>query len=62
MGCSAGIIAIDLADRLLKLNPNKYALVLSTENITQNWYAADCSVPIAARVVLERHQSSRQAF
>ena len=53
MGCSAGIIAIDLADRLLKLTPSKYALVLSTENITQNWYALDCSVPTAARVLLE---------
>lgn len=37
MGCSAGIISIDLANRLLKLSPNKTALVLSTENMTQNW-------------------------
>lgn len=35
MGCSAGIIAIDLAQRLLKTEPGKYALVVSTENITQ---------------------------
>lgn len=38
MGCSAGVIAIDLARELLQVYPNKYALVVSTENITQNWY------------------------
>eukprot|EP01023_Acetabularia_acetabulum_P019368 TRINITY_DN1985_c0_g1_i1.p1 TRINITY_DN1985_c0_g1~~TRINITY_DN1985_c0_g1_i1.p1 ORF type:complete len:532 (-),score=95.35 TRINITY_DN1985_c0_g1_i1:1077-2603(-) len=38
MGCSAGIIAIDLAQQMLQLYPNSYALVVSTENITQNWY------------------------
>ncbi|MEW5313460.1 MAG: hypothetical protein WDW38_005026 [Sanguina aurantia] len=38
MGCSASPIAIDLARQMLQLNPSTYALVLSTENITQNWY------------------------
>jgi 3-ketoacyl-CoA synthase len=39
MGCSAGIIAIGLAKRLLSsLDRKGYALVVSTENITQNWY------------------------
>ena len=38
MGCSAGMIACGLAQRLLKHEPGKYALVVSTENITQNWY------------------------
>lgn len=38
MGCSAGVIAIDLARQMLQLYPNTYALVVSTENITQNWY------------------------
>ncbi|KAL3743914.1 hypothetical protein ACJRO7_019076 [Eucalyptus globulus] len=38
MGCSAGLISIDLAQNLLKANPNTYALVVSTENITLNWY------------------------
>ncbi|XP_050238787.1 3-ketoacyl-CoA synthase 1 [Mercurialis annua] len=38
MGCSAGLISIDLAKDLLKANPNSYALVVSTENITLNWY------------------------
>ena len=39
MGCSAGMIACGLAHRLLQHEPGKYALVVSTENITQNWYA-----------------------
>lgn len=38
MGCSAGLIAIDLAVKMLQLHNNQYALVVSTENITQNWY------------------------
>ncbi|KAJ4787262.1 3-ketoacyl-CoA synthase [Rhynchospora pubera] len=38
MGCSAGLISIDLAKDLLQANPNTYAVVLSTENITLNWY------------------------
>lgn len=38
MGCSAGLISIDLAKNLLKVHPNTYALVISMENITLNWY------------------------
>ncbi|CAA2967957.1 3-ketoacyl- synthase 20-like [Olea europaea subsp. europaea] len=38
MGCSAGLISIDLAKQLLEVNPNSYALVVSMENITLNWY------------------------
>jgi len=39
MGCSAGIISIGLARKLLQsLGRRGYALVVSTENITQNWY------------------------
>ncbi|KAK4775685.1 hypothetical protein SAY87_023646 [Trapa incisa] len=38
MGCSAGLISIDLAKQLLQANPNSYALVVSMENITLNWY------------------------
>ena len=38
MGCSAGVIAVDLARQMLQLYPDTYALVVSTENITQNWY------------------------
>lgn len=38
MGCSAGIIAIDLAKDLLQVHRNSYAIVMSFENITLNWY------------------------
>ncbi|KAJ6810799.1 fatty acid elongase 1 [Iris pallida] len=38
MGCSAGLISIDLAKQLLQVHSNAYALVVSTENITLNWY------------------------
>jgi 3-ketoacyl-CoA synthase len=38
MGCSAGVVALDLARSLLELNPNSYALVVSHENITNAWY------------------------
>ncbi|XP_077244351.1 3-ketoacyl-CoA synthase 4-like [Tasmannia lanceolata] len=38
MGCSAGVIAIDLAKDLLQAHRSTYAVVVSTENITQNWY------------------------
>ncbi|KAK9064390.1 hypothetical protein SSX86_015772 [Deinandra increscens subsp. villosa] len=41
MGCSAGIIAIDLAKQLLNANPNSYAVVVSMENITLNWYSGN---------------------
>ncbi len=38
MGCSAGLISIDLAKDLLQVHRNATAVVVSTENITQNWY------------------------
>ncbi|XP_074576574.1 3-ketoacyl-CoA synthase 11-like [Curcuma longa] len=38
MGCSAGLISIDLAKDLLQVYPNSYALVISMESITLNWY------------------------
>ncbi|KAE8713405.1 putative 3-ketoacyl-CoA synthase 2 [Hibiscus syriacus] len=38
MGCSAGVINLDLAKDLLHVHRNTYTVVLSTENITQNWY------------------------
>lgn len=42
MGCSAGVISIDLAKDLLQVHGSNYALVVSTENITQNWYLGNC--------------------
>ncbi|XP_073007498.1 3-ketoacyl-CoA synthase 10 [Typha latifolia] len=38
MGCSAGIIAIDLARDMLQANPNNYAVVVSTEAVSFTWY------------------------
>jgi 3-ketoacyl-CoA synthase len=38
MGCSAGLIAVDLVKDMLQANPSSYAVVLSMENITLNWY------------------------
>ncbi|XAR57550.1 Very-long-chain 3-oxoacyl-CoA synthase [Bertholletia excelsa] len=38
MGCSAGIIALDLARDMLDANPNNYAVVVSTEMVAYNWY------------------------
>jgi len=38
MGCSAGLISIDLARDLLQVHGSANALVVSTENVTQNWY------------------------
>lgn len=35
---SAGVIALDLAKELLELHPNKIAMVVSHENITNNYY------------------------
>ncbi|KAL8236297.1 hypothetical protein R6Q59_017378 [Mikania micrantha] len=38
MGCSAGLGAIGLAKQLLKVHHNSYALIVSTESITENCY------------------------
>ncbi|KAM7462889.1 hypothetical protein LguiA_031010 [Lonicera macranthoides] len=38
MGCSAGVISIDLAKQLLQVNPNTYCLVVSLECVTLSWY------------------------
>ncbi|GLJ33340.1 hypothetical protein SUGI_0670760 [Cryptomeria japonica] len=38
MGCSAGVIALDLAQDMLQIHGDSYAVVVSTENITLNWY------------------------
>jgi len=38
MGCSAGVLAVDLAKHMLHARPHSLALVVSTENLTQNLY------------------------
>ncbi|KAL2229984.1 UNVERIFIED_CONTAM: 3-ketoacyl-CoA synthase 17 [Sesamum indicum] len=39
MGCSAGLIAIDLAKPLLQVQPKTCALIMSSECMTSNYYA-----------------------
>ncbi|KAI3949346.1 hypothetical protein MKW98_023283 [Papaver atlanticum] len=39
MGCSAGVISVDLAKDLLQVQRNTYAIVVSTENITHGAYS-----------------------
>ncbi|KAF3781418.1 3-ketoacyl-CoA synthase 6 [Nymphaea thermarum] len=41
MGCSAGLISVDLARDMLQVHPNSYAVVVSTEIISPNWYAGN---------------------
>jgi len=38
MGCSAGVISVDLAQDMLQANPNNLAVVVSTEVVSFNWY------------------------
>ncbi|KVI12416.1 3-Oxoacyl-[acyl-carrier-protein (ACP)] synthase III C-terminal [Cynara cardunculus var. scolymus] len=38
MGCSAGLLAIGLAKQLLQVHRNSYALIVSTESVTENSY------------------------
>ncbi|OVA09870.1 FAE1/Type III polyketide synthase-like protein [Macleaya cordata] len=66
MGCSAGLISVDLAKQLLRVHPNSYALVVSTENITLNWYwgnkrsmlVSNCLFRMGAGAVLLSNRSS----
>eukprot|EP01098_Paradermamoeba_levis_P010269 TRINITY_DN4318_c0_g1_i1.p1 TRINITY_DN4318_c0_g1~~TRINITY_DN4318_c0_g1_i1.p1 ORF type:complete len:521 (-),score=169.96 TRINITY_DN4318_c0_g1_i1:228-1730(-) len=38
MGCAAGVVSLSVARDLLQVYKNSLAVVVSTENITQNWY------------------------
>ncbi|CAN8304196.1 unnamed protein product [Cochlearia groenlandica] len=38
MGCSAGLISVDVARDLLQVHPNSNAVIVSTEIITPNYY------------------------
>ncbi|XP_040988778.1 3-ketoacyl-CoA synthase 2-like [Juglans microcarpa x Juglans regia] len=74
MGCSAGLISIDLAKRLLQVQPNSYALVVSMESMTLNWYGGNnrsmlitnCLFRLGAAAILlsnslsDRHRSKYQ--
>eukprot|EP00250_Pteridium_aquilinum_P035509 c9549_g1_i1 orf=700-1785(+) len=41
MGCSAALIAVDLAKNLLKVHKNKLVVIVSAENITLNFYPGE---------------------
>ena len=66
MGCSAGVIAVDVAKDLLQVHRNTYALVVSTENMTQNWYfgnkksmlISNCLFRLGGAAVLLSNKSS----
>nr|POE48209.1 3-ketoacyl-coa synthase 2 [Quercus suber] len=66
MGCSAGLISIDLAKRLLKVQPNSYALIVSMESMTLNWYRgnsrsmllSNCLFRLEAAAILLSNRSS----
>ncbi|PON51310.1 Very-long-chain 3-ketoacyl-CoA synthase [Trema orientale] len=68
MGCSAGLISVDLAKRLLQDEPNTYALVVSTESMTLNWYGGtnksmlltNCLFRLGASAVLLTNKSSER--
>ena len=38
MGCSASLISIDIVRRLFKSYKNSYAIVVTSESLTPNWY------------------------
>ncbi|KAH6823526.1 3-ketoacyl-CoA synthase 4 [Perilla frutescens var. hirtella] len=66
MGCSAGVISLDLAKDLLQVHRNTYAVVASTENITANSYAgakksmliANCLFRVGGAAVLLSNKPS----
>ncbi|KAF3973382.1 hypothetical protein CMV_003186 [Castanea mollissima] len=66
MGCSAGLISIDLAKRLLQIRPNSYALVVSMESLTLAGYDGNtrsmlipnCLFRMGAAAILLTNRSS----
>ncbi|CAH1431813.1 unnamed protein product [Lactuca virosa] len=66
MGCSAGLLAIGLAKQLLQVHQNTYALIVSTETITENCYIGEdlskfiinCLFRIGGAAILLSNRSS----
>ncbi|GAB2248865.1 hypothetical protein Droror1_Dr00012224 [Drosera rotundifolia] len=64
MGCSAGFYVIGLAKQLLQVHENSYALVVSTEGITENLYTgnehsmimSNCVFRVGGAVILLSNQ------
>ncbi|GJQ94050.1 3-ketoacyl-CoA synthase 11-like protein [Tanacetum coccineum] len=68
MGCSAGLLAIGLAKQLLQVHKNSYAMIISTESITENCYIGkerskfliNCLFRVGgAAILLSNHSSNR---
>ncbi|WOH16182.1 hypothetical protein DCAR_0935731 [Daucus carota subsp. sativus] len=61
MGCSAGMISIDLAKHLLQMQPNCYALVINVECSNQNWYRSmlisNCIFRVGGAAILLSNRS-----
>lgn len=66
MGCSAGLLSLSLAKDLLQVHANSYALIVSMENITLNWYfgnnrsmlLSNCLFRVGGAAVLLSNKSS----
>ncbi|GAB2274300.1 3-ketoacyl-CoA synthase 12 [Dionaea muscipula] len=41
MGCSASLISVDVVRNLFKANKNQYALIVTSESLTPNWYSGN---------------------
>ncbi|PWA69040.1 3-ketoacyl-CoA synthase 17 [Artemisia annua] len=41
MGCSAGLIGIDIAKDMLQVHRNTYAVIVSMENVVTEWYSGN---------------------
>lgn len=54
MGCSAGVISLNLAKDLMLVHKNSLCLVISTENVTQNWYRGNDKVTPIFRIGSKR--------
>jgi len=51
MGCSAGVISVDLVKDLLQVHKNCNAVIVSTENITQNWYLGNQKAMLVSNTI-----------
>ncbi|KAH7864815.1 hypothetical protein Vadar_034156 [Vaccinium darrowii] len=69
MGCTAGLLAINLAKQLLQVHHNCYALVVSTESISQNCYTGNdpskiiinCAFRVGGAAILLSNRPSDQS-